>query len=337
MALPQAVQNQVEQAEALQQHLYAVEEQATAQADQTAPIENAEEIPSNVVELPKQAEPVQEVTPTQPVPDQKDDVAYWKQKFDSLRGKFDAEVPTLYQQLKEQNAQLQKLAQQLQERESAPTAKEQDEQALVTSKDVDDYGADLVDMVRRAAQEVSQKAVTHAISELRKEFGAVKEQMGTVTERVYQSESDKFWAGVMNLVPDWKQIDADPRWIEFLDTTPEFAEDTYRELAGKAIQRGDATKIAKLVETWRVTQGIVPAQQQQQAQRNQQQQAELARQVAPTTSKAGTNVPTGEKIWSREEYEVAMDVRNVRRLGQAEADRLEAEANRAVAEGRVRW
>ena len=327
MAIPAAVQKQVDQAEALQAQLYTVEEQASAEAEQTAPEEVVAETPSNVVELPRQAEPAQVETP-KPV-EASDAEKYWKQKFDSLQGKFNAEVPQLYQKLKEQETALAKLTEQVQTRAETPTPDDNTRD----SKDVEDYGADLVDMVNRKAESIARKAVAAEIAKLRGEFGAVQEQVGQVSNQVYQSESDKFWTGVMNLVPDWKQIDADPNWIAWLDTTPEFAEDTYRELASKAIAKGDAQKIANLVTKWRGPQEAAP----QAPVQPSQAQAELRRQVAPSTAKSSNPPPQGGKVWSMAEYEAAMDVRNVRRLGQKEADRLEAEANLAVAEGRVRW
>jgi hypothetical protein len=253
---------------------------------------------------------------------------YWKQKFDSLQGKFNAEVPNLYQKLKEQDIALAKLQEQANARDEVPST----DDAARNSKDVEDYGADLVDMVTRKAESIARNAVAQEIAKLRNEFGAVREQVGQVSNQVYQSEADKFWAGVMNLVPDWKQIDADPNWIAWLDTSPEFAEDTYRELASKAIAKGDAQKIANLVAKWRGPQAPSPTPAQPSVA-----QAELRRQVAPSTARASDAPPQGGKIWTLADYEAAMDVRNVSRLGKKESDRLEAEANLAVAEGRVRW
>ena len=327
MGLPAAVQAQVDQAEALQAQLYPTG-QATEESVQPAEEVVEAEVPSNVIEMPKQPEPVQAETP-KPVTENAEDAAYWKQRFSTLKGKFDAEVPQLYQQLKEQNSQLQQVMQQLQERES----KQETKPDVRDEKDVEEYGADLVDMVSRKAAAIAQAAIAQYDAHLRKEFGVVQDQVGQVAEKVGKSEADTFWGKVMSLVPDWDAVDQDPEWIEFLDTTPEFAEVTYRALAKTAIQKGDAQKVAKLVAIWRGPQVAAPPAPTQ----RQTSQAELQRQVTPSTTKAGTTAPQGERIWSREEYEQAMDVRNGQRMGQKEADRLEADANRAVAEGRVRW
>lgn len=332
MALPQAVLRQAEEAEALQKQVYPqgqelVEESTEPPAEVPAP---SDEAPTNVVELPKPAEPVQEVAP--PPVAREETVEYWRDRFKTVQGKLDAELPQLHQRLREQDEALRRALSQIEEQKK-PAQKDASSD-LITDKDTEDYGADLVDMVRRAAREEGQRMLERAMAEFRKEIGAVESKVGEVGDRVSKSDADKFWASVMSLVPDWPVIDADESWFAFLDTTPEFSDATYRELAGRAIQKGDAQKIANLVGVWRKAVGRFPAQPQPSRPNP---QAELQRQVAPNTAKTGTSAPAGERIWSRDDYEAAMDHRNVRRLGQAEADRLEAEANRAVAEGRVRW
>lgn len=328
MAIPQAIQQQIEQAEALQAEVYPVEVAPVQAAEPVTPAEPVAEPPSNVVELPRQAEPVQQA---EPKPEASEDAAYWKQRFSTLQGKFNAEVPLLHQQLKEQGSQLHQLMEKLTEKDKPAELQEE----LVTSKDTEDYGADLIDMTRRVATEVVRKVITQEMAKFRQELGAVQDQVGQVGEQVAMTASDRFWAGVMTLVPDWKAVDTNPQWVAWLDTKPKFARRTYRELATEAIESGDAETIANLVEVWRGPQQAaptpIPVPQVSQA------QAELQRQVAPSTSRASSSTPAPGRIWSGAEYTEAMDVRNPKRYGQAKADQMEAEANLAHAEGRVRW
>ena len=330
MALPQAIAAQVEQAESIQQQLYA-EGQAAPEA-QPAPETPVAETPSNVVELPKQAEPVPQAP--QPRADaREDDAGYWRDRFKTVQGKLDAEMPQLYHRLRELDQQNQQLIAKLTER----TEHEQSRETPTTSKDAENFGDDMLEMIDRRATTIAQRLIEQATAALSKDVGAVREQVGRVSEDVVETKADRFWNSVITLVPDWKQIDTDPRWIEWLDTAPVFSEASYRDLAGQAIAKGNAQKVATLVEVWKKETGLT-APETPQPTRQQQVKAELTRQVTPNTAKAGTTPsPTTEKIWSKEEFEAAMDVRNTARLGQKEADRLEAEANRAVAEGRVRW
>lgn len=328
MAMPQAIQRAVEQAEVLQAQIYPENPAPTEPVEQTVEVETAPDAqPTNVVELQRPAEPAPVETP-KPA-DVSEDVSYWKQKFSSLQGKFNAEVPQLHQQLREQSQRLSKVLEQLQSQTDAPPASDARD-----SQDAEDFGPPMTEMVDRRAEAIARKVVSQVVAQelaaLRKEFGTMQESVGAVTERVAMTESEKFWAGVMTLVPDWKQIDDSPEWRAWLDTTPEFAEDTYRDLATKAIYKGDAQKIANLVKLFR---GPAPQAPVAPPAVN----PELLRQVAPSTSRASAPAPQAGKVWSAAEYSAAMDVRNVQRFGQAEADRLEAEATQAVAEGRVRW
>ncbi len=325
MALPAVVQQQIDQAEALQAELYP--ESPASEEVSAQPV--SEETQSNVVQLPRTAEPSQPVETPKPV-SQEEDPAYWRKRFETVQGKLNSEMPALYAQLKEQNQQIQHLSEQLNAREAEPSRKA--DTAEIDLKDAEDYGSDLIDMVNRKAEAIVAKEIAKAMAELRKDVGSVREHVGQVSDQVAQTSAEKFWTGVMNLVPDWKAVDSDPAWIDWLDTTPEFAEDTYRTLAAKAIQRGDAQKIANLVARWRG-----PNQTQQAPARSPAVQSELQRQVTPSTQRSSTPPPQGGKVWSVEEYKAAMDVRNVQKFGQKEADRLEAEANQAVADGRVRW
>lgn len=324
MALPQAIQQQVEQAEALQQQVY--EPEAVTPPVEETPAQEAP--PSNVVELPHRADPP--TAETQKSDNRTNDPEYWKSRFSTLQGKFNAEVPQLYQQLKEQGQQIAQLTKALQEREVKPEAKTQ---SVVTEKDVDDYGQDLIDLIRRVSSESAEKVVARASSELVERFGAMQEQVGHVTSKVEQTSAERFWDTVKRIVPDWTAVDNDPDWRDWLDTAPRFSKRTYRELAVEAISAGDAQAVAELVAMWK---GVSPSRPTSVPAPNPQ--AELQRQVTPSSSRSSTPPPQQSgRIWTRQEYEAAMDVRNVQRLGQKKADELEAEANAAVAEGRVRW
>jgi hypothetical protein len=128
-------------------------------------------------------------------------------------------------------------------------------------------------------------------------------------------------------------VDQDPAWIAWLDTTPEFATNTYRELAMQAVQKGNAGKVAKLVGIWRKETGRAPASQPAVSARP---QSELERQVAPSTVRS-VSTPVAQRVLTRAEYEALYDVRNVQRYGEKKAAEMIAEADAAVAENRVRW
>lgn len=328
MALPQAIQSQVDQADALYQQIYGEGQATDPPVDQPASEDSGVVEPAgNVVELPRQAVQATEAPP--PAPAKEETAEYWRDRFRTVQGKLDNEMPQMYQQIRDQGQQIKQLLEKLEQAQKPPEP-ERAEDSLVSQKDVDDFGADLVDMTRRAARDVFRELSDKLVAELRTEFGAVKEQVGHVAQRVEKTETDTFWGEVNRLVPDWASVNEDPRWIEMLNSRVPGTRNTYRDEAMMAIRDGDYRYIAEVVGLWRKA---LP----QDTQQPPAGQQELSRQVAPNTAKSSQSTPPGEKIWSHEEYAAAMDVRNERRFGKKKAEELESEATRAVAEGRVRW
>lgn len=335
--VPEQIRKQAEEADKLYSQLYGnqpAEEQADTVAE-SAPTQDESVAQSETVAEAAQPDvnAVEQEEPRKREP--QDD---FEHKYKTLKGKYDAEVPRLYQQLKERDAQLQQLLARLEALERKADTNEQpheeptkvDKPAFATAKDREEFGEDFVEMVERVATAAANHAVKIAIAESEKRVAAVLQQLGMVQQQVQMSEAEKFWSRVRALVPDWDTIDQDPEWIAFLDSTPEFTTETYRELAIKAIQAGQPEKIAKLVEIWRGPQKPVN-------QAPKQSPAELQRQVQPSTVKAAAPATPQGKIYTRAEYEALLDPRNIQRYGAKKAAEMAAEADRAVAEGRVMW
>lgn len=317
--LPKAIQAELEAAEAIEKQI--AEEQAALQKGNTDKPE-ADQAQTPAPEEPKDVEPTPQ--PTEQV-NQGDDG--WKQKFEVLTGKYNAEVPRLYQQLKEQASLLESLQNQLAEKKPEPTQPEQPKETLVTSNDEETFGTDLIDLARRVSRdelsalrsELSQmKDMIKGIADLPKRVDLVAQQQAeTVTER--------YWNAVEAQVPDWNQIDTDQRWIDFLNQTPPFALKSYRDMASEAIAAGQVAPIVELVKVWKQQAGVT-------GQANAKQ--ELERQVAPAKQNASAT-PQGKKIWTMAEYERAYDPRLGAEMSEADIEALQAEADQALVEGRI--
>ena len=133
MALPRAVQQQVEDADAL-----------VAQLNGNQPVnpDTGEPIVTDPKPAPEPTpQPIsQEPEPKPTVPDET-----WEQRYHSLKGKFDAEVPRLYAQVREMNDQIKQLvaenavAKAQQQQTPAAPAK-----TLITEQDKEAFGSDLI-------------------------------------------------------------------------------------------------------------------------------------------------------------------------------------------------
>jgi hypothetical protein len=320
--VPESIQKQFEQAQQIQSQVY--------KTDAPAPVEAS--TANTEAPVKQDAEPVIPVAELEPKPAVTQTFDDFKHKYEVIDGKYKAEVPRLHQQLREREVKLREMEAELEKAKKPPETKTEPT-ALITEKDVEDFGSDLVSMARRAAKEVIQADIQSILSEVDKRLSFIMGQMGTIQSQVVQSESDKFWSRVEMSVPDWKTVDTDPQWIEFLNTTPDFTTKTYRELAAEAIQAGDHSKIVNLVKKWRPedTPNNLPAPKPARTVH-----PDLQRQVAPSTARS-TVTPQTAKIWSASEYEQVFNPAATRGMPEKQLAAMQLDAQQALAEGRVRW
>lgn len=315
-ALPKAVQAQLDQAEALQ-----------AQLSSEAAPEAGNPVDLKLVETPvEQVEPtqVQETQVTQQTPS-----VDWEQKFRVIEGKYRAEIPRLLDQNRELSDRLDDAIKAMEAKAQEP----QKEAKLVTDADVEAYGADLVDMVRRASREEFDSLAKKLVEKLEQRFGQVVEQVAQTEQRVVKSDTDKFWDAVLKTVPEFEAINNDPRWFAFLDARIPGTRFTRRATAEDAIKSLDDQSLIEQLVAFKET--IAPPV--EEAQKPAKAKQNLNAQVAPSTSRASTPTePTGQ-IWTGDQYAAALDHRQLQRISREEYERNVAEAELALAEGRVRF
>lgn len=312
--LPKAVQAQLDAAEALQ-----------AQLVNPAPVEgNPEVAPVTEAQAPQPVETVVQGTRvTEPNPDNN-----WEQRFRVIEGKYRAEIPRLHDQNRELSERLEQALKALEEKAQTPV----EEKKLVTDADVESFGEDMVDMVRRAAREEFDALAKKFAGELDKRFGAVAAKVEQTEQVVVKSAKDKFWDAVDTKHADFEAVNSDPRWFAFLDTRIPGSRLTRRTLAEKAIAELDAEALVEQINLFK--ESLPKAEPQQPA----KQKPNLNSQVAPNTSGASNPSPDPVgKIWTGAEYAAALDHRNMQRMSRADYDALVAEAETAFAEGRVRF
>ncbi|NBS69797.1 hypothetical protein EBT31_12930, partial [bacterium] len=136
MALPRAVQQQVDDADAL-----------VAQMNGNQPVnpDTGEPIIAEPQPAPEpQPQPIsQEPEPKPAVPEET-----WEQRYHSLKGKFDAEVPRLYAQVREMNDQIKQLvAENAIAKAQMPQPTPAPAKTLITEQDKEAFGSDLIDLI----------------------------------------------------------------------------------------------------------------------------------------------------------------------------------------------
>jgi|VirMetMinimDraft_7_1064189.scaffolds.fasta_scaffold00592_18 ElaB/YqjD/DUF883 family membrane-anchored ribosome-binding protein len=332
MALPKQVQAQLDEVEALEKTLSAREKDPKTDKKAEKGTEKTEtEGEKPKVEAEKAAEKP-EAKPTDPKPEVVPED--FEQRYRTLRGKYDAEVPRLHQQVNTLREEIEALTKKV----SAPAPKEpekpKEKVSYVTDADRQEFGDELIDVQRRVAREVAEEFQ----EQLQAQAAIIEELKGQVTSTGSQIGQMGFSQRLIHLVPDFDKIDNDKRWIAWLNEYDPMLRGPRRDRAKDAFDAGDAEAVADYVKLFKAT---LPTDTPNPDTERSERQAELDKQVAPnrTANSAVTpSVGKESKVYSAREVEaVWTKIRTLNSRGLIDdAAKLEAEITTAYLEGRVR-
>lgn len=328
MAIPRQVAKRLKEVEELEKQL---------SGEAVAEEKEVSDVTAEVVELQPQteAQPEEETTEVaeaqEPVVEEKpkqtdEDAAVWRQKYKTLQGMYDKEVPQLHSEVKTLTKELEALKSSMQKTKEVE-AKQQ--QKLVTDEDVQTFGEDLIEVQRKVAREVAAE-FEQKLEAMRSENSELRELLGTTDSKVSASN---FESRLHRLVPDFQQLDSDPRWIAWLDGVDPVLRGPRRTIALQAYQSGDAEAVAYYVDLFK--QSIAPM---EEPVKSAAQNKELERQIQPTRN-ASTATPTSQKGRTYTTSDIQRMFQKAAKLGSSgkldEAKKLEAEIDAAYMQGRV--
>jgi len=326
MALPKQVQAQLAEVEALEKEL--AQNEAKEKKGEEPTLEVVEDTKNEVPnEQPKKDAVVEEAKPADEP--KKESVDDFKQKYSTLRGKYDAEVPRLHQQVRDLTDQLGSIRKEMEAAKKVETEKPKEEVSYITDADREEYGDDLIDFQRRVAKEAAKEYEARfeqqekVIEELRKQVSSTGDQVGEMS----------FSQKLNVLVPGFDQLDNDERWVAWLNEYDPMSRGPRRDQAQSAFDSGDAEAVAHYVKLFR--ESVEPV-----GQEKDSRQAELEKQVTPnrSSSTSASKSPAGSKIYSAAQMDRAWaKTRTLNTQGKYdEAAKLEAELTSAYMEGRVK-
>lgn len=338
MSIPESVKRQAEEADRL------LEQYSAQQKLQTEPPEE----PEDPAEPPTPEEPVEEPKAPTPPARNEDEASLWKQRYETLQGKYNAEVGRVAQQNRELQTQIQQLTTQVGEllKPKQPESDPTPAQPLVRPEDAENYGSDMIDLVRRVAQDTIQKReaeLNKVITELREENARLREGLVGVEQKQGQTAQQQFWNQFAQLVPDWEQINQDPRFLAWLEKTDPLSGQPRQILLNSAQDALDAQRVAAIFDAFKGTVNVAPPPTPPQPSTSHPPARspappEVARQVQPGRSKAVSATQASEpatKIWSEREISNFYREASLGRYSREEQARIEAEIDLAVAQGRV--
>lgn len=335
MALPTQVQKQSEEVQALYKELngettevQAESAEATEKVSTEAPVKEPSD---SAVEQAPQSEANE-----QSKSDTKNKEETWQQKYKSLQGMYNADVPRLNSQNRELASRISQLEGLLGNMQNQPIQTPSvPSEPLITEDDVKEYG-DSIDIMRKAAREevaTANSRMATLENQIRQLQGVVP-QVQQVQAQQKQTNEQAFWASISRAVPNWNEINTNnnfQNWLLETDPLTGITRQTYLEDAQKQLDSGRVINFFKL---WQEGNGS-----QNTAQPNRKvQNSQLEKQVAPGRSRSNGATVSGEPpTYSSDDIKTFFnDVRMGKYKGREdERGRIERDIFAAQREGRI--
>lgn len=297
MSLPKQVQQQLDAATAFESQLAAQIEQATQPAQSVSALMPPDPPPSEP--------PVLKVAPPAPPEPPKAD---FEHKYRVLQGMYEADVKQVKRTQQELAAEIAAL-----KHAPATTAPQPD------AKDIETFGADLIAMVQRYAE--GQQAGTEA------RLVALEQKVGVVAEQATGNAKRSFFQELERLVPDYRGINADDRWLAWLGEQDAMFGFTRQAALDDAQAKGDVARLAGFFTAFKNSLPAAP-----------EPDVALTHQITPTG--AGSPPPPRDlpkpRIAQKAITDFYNDVAKGKYAGREDVmNQLELQINLAVAEGRV--
>lgn len=339
-ALPKAVQAQIAKANRLAEDLVASRVPA---APPTAPAPPA---PAAA------AEPAAPPAPPAPAPAAPPAPVDWEHKFKVLQGKYNAEVPRLTRQIQEQEQRLRDMQTQLTSLAAGKSANAgapaQPPQRRVKDEEINAFGPDLYDFIKRAAREELGGDID-TVRTLEQRLVKTEQTAKTVGDTVARSAVQQVHDLLDAEVPEWEAMNVDPTYLAWLQEVDPYTGQPRGRLLSQAYEDRDGPRVVAFFKGFKIENAAVqpppaapaaPAAPPQPA----VPEVQLETLVAPGTPKAGPQggAPSdaGKRVWNQADaQQLYRSVNEFIKKGKPvpkELRALEADLIRAQAEGRLK-
>jgi len=262
------------------------------------------------------------------------------QKYKTLQGMYNAEVPKLHTQ----NRDLQSRVQQMEQLLATLSAQSNTEQQpagevkpFITDQDREEYG-ESIDVMRRVSREeaapVLQK-MSQIEGLLRQLQTNVVPQVQNLTQKQAMSSEQQFWSGLTEVTPNWRDVNNNPDFQSWLLESDPFTGVTRQTILEDAQHNLDVYRVGSFFNTWLGMNGQASTAQSSQRSTS---ASELERQVSPGKSRSGGTPSSGNaKVYSPDDIKKFFeDVRKGKYKGkEADRDRIERDIFAAQRDNRI--
>ena len=332
MPVPDAVRAAVQQADETWEAMYGGEAKVVNAPDPLAGLENVPDpapapAEPKAQEEPAPQDPAPSPTPAPAEPPKPAEPDPWEQRYKVLKGKYDAEVPRLQQDLNQSRNALEALTRQVEELQQQVKQRERESALKLTPEEETAFGKDLIDLTRKVAAAEAEARARELEARLEKTQASVQ----TVAKTAEQSAQERFLQAVDTSVPDWREVDQRPDWLEWLGQHDPLLGSVRQAVLDQATKARDASRVAALFNAFKATlPAPAPAAAAQGPDTVQQ-------QVAPRSQQATPAQPSAQKrLYTEADLQALYSANRRGEFKREEWAQISAEIDLAVAEGRVR-
>jgi hypothetical protein len=268
----------------------------------------------------------------EPQPHERD--VNWEHRYLAMKGRYDASQKTIGE-MQEQMTQLGNELLQVQQAVTRPRQPPPPPKSYLTQEDVQNYGTELVDFTRRAAADALAPTLQQ-----------IEQQNAQLQRRLAEEARKRLDAEVARAVPNYREIDDDPRWRQWLTNPDVLTRRRRQEFLNEAIAAADAPRVIsffnKFLQEEQATGHIEPAPYSQQAAPPREPAIPLSSLAAPGRARPASggdaSLPPDKPIYSRAQVaKLYSDHRKGAYVGrEAEWSRQDADIIAAGREGRIR-
>lgn len=278
---------------------------------------------------PTQATPQQDTVTDKPKVTQADDG--YKARYDTLKGKYDAEVPRLRAQITQYVSEIDQLKSVLQSRQATPdTVRQPGAAASDTGRQPGDvsgnqptasfdpdsfqeYGDDFVQLVKKINRLEAENAQLK---------GFVSQVESTQKANTYQ----QFRAQLAGRVPDLEELNSDPNFLQYLGQIHPITGQPLIESLRNAEKALDVERAVYFFDEYKKSLGSPT-----------KPPATRKPPLSPAQGKTSTELPPQGKMWTRAEIKqfYADKMRGVYTGREADADKVERDIFSAQGQGRI--
>lgn len=168
----------------------------------------------------------------------------WENRFKALKGRYDADTRRTRETQEEYDRRLAEMGQKLNQATRQPLPGETPPPVLVSQKEIEDYGADLIDVIKRAATE----AVMPLLKPLATNLGQVAARIETTENETAKQFLARMHGSMNERVPGWADINKDEKFIAWTKRADVYSGLNRQEMLQKAWYAGDSNRVAAFFE-----------------------------------------------------------------------------------------